>query len=146
VKVATAEVVSNASGTRKPVAARRASATVSRAGGIAANPAMNQEWGNKTLKDEPVIKGNLRGYVVYGATMDPDSRSTHFFINLVDNSEALDSQGFAAFGEVIDGMDVVDKLAYCEYRDQRALAHQNGMDRFKKQFPDADYILRAYIR
>ena len=114
--------------------------------GIAANPAMNQEWGNKTLKDEPVIKGNLRGYVVYGATMDPDSRSTHFFINLVDNSEALDSQGFAAFGEVIDGMDVVDKLAYCEYRDQRALAHQNGMDRFKKQFPDADYILRAYIR
>ena len=114
--------------------------------GIAADPAMNQKWEEKTIKDEPVVKGNARGTVVYGKTGLPDSRSTHIFINFVDNSSKLDGQGFSAFGEVIEGMDVADKLFACEFRDQGALAASGGLDKFKTQFQNADYIVRAYIK
>jgi cyclophilin family peptidyl-prolyl cis-trans isomerase len=43
--------------------------------------------------------------------MGPDTRSTEVFINLGDNSARNDGEaGFAPFGVVVDGMDVVDKL------------------------------------
>jgi peptidyl-prolyl cis-trans isomerase A (cyclophilin A) len=41
---------------------------------------------------------------------DPDSAQNQFYINLVDNN-SLDSGRYAVFGKVIDGMDVVDKIA-----------------------------------
>ncbi len=61
---------------------------------------------------------NLRGTVAMAHGDDPKSTMAEFFINLADNA-ALDHQandttnktGFAVFGEVIGGMDVVDKIA-----------------------------------
>jgi cyclophilin family peptidyl-prolyl cis-trans isomerase len=48
-------------------------------------------------------------------TNDPDSATSQFFINLVDNRRGLDprpgSAGYAVFGRVIGGMDVVDAIA-----------------------------------
>jgi cyclophilin family peptidyl-prolyl cis-trans isomerase len=59
---------------------------------------------------------NTRGTVALARTSDPDSATSQFFINLVDNA-ALDHRGkdmrgwgYAVFGEVIAGMDVVDKI------------------------------------
>ncbi|MCK5145227.1 peptidylprolyl isomerase [bacterium] len=58
---------------------------------------------------------NLRGTLSYGRTNAPHSATSHFFINHADNPN-LDYQGpqhwgYAVFGKVISGMDVVDKIA-----------------------------------
>ena len=56
---------------------------------------------------------NLRGTLAMARTNDPNSATSQFFINVVDNA-ALDPKpggaGYAVFGEVIAGMDVVDKI------------------------------------
>ncbi len=58
---------------------------------------------------------NDRGTIAMARTAAPDSATSQFFINLVNN-EALnrpmpDGYGYAVFGKVIGGMDVVDKIA-----------------------------------
>jgi cyclophilin family peptidyl-prolyl cis-trans isomerase len=114
--------------------------------GIAADPKLNEEWGEKTIKDEPVVRGNQPGFVAFGKTGEPNSRSTHIYINLVDNSERLDKQGFACFARVARGMDVAQKLCRCEYDDQWGLMQEGGLDKFKAQFPEGDYIVKAYVK
>ncbi|HEY1376916.1 MAG TPA: peptidylprolyl isomerase [Gemmataceae bacterium] len=54
---------------------------------------------------------NTRGTIAMARTDDPDSATAQFFINIADNSR-LDHYrgGYAVFGKVIDGMDVVDKI------------------------------------
>jgi peptidyl-prolyl cis-trans isomerase A (cyclophilin A) len=54
---------------------------------------------------------NLRGTLAMARTADPNSATAQFFINVVDN-RPLDSYGggYAVFGRVIAGMDVVDKI------------------------------------
>ena len=56
---------------------------------------------------------NLRGTIAMARTSDPHSANAQFFINVDDNT-ALDPRsdrwGYAVFGYVIDGMDVVDKI------------------------------------
>jgi peptidyl-prolyl cis-trans isomerase A (cyclophilin A) len=59
---------------------------------------------------------NLRGTVAMARTMVPDSATAQFFINLKDNAfldaaNARDGQGYAVFGKVVSGMDVVDRIA-----------------------------------
>ena len=60
---------------------------------------------------------NLRGTIAMARTMVPDSATSQFFINLVDNG-FLDykgpdprTYGYAVFGKVTDGMEVVDRIA-----------------------------------
>lgn len=58
---------------------------------------------------------NTRGTIAMARTNDPHSASSQFFINLVDNA-FLDYRGeaqwgYAVFGKVVEGMDVVDKIA-----------------------------------
>ena len=58
---------------------------------------------------------NLRGTVAMARTSDPNSATSQFFINVVDNAfldadNARDGQGYAVFGKVIEGMEVVDKI------------------------------------
>ncbi|MCB1220221.1 MAG: peptidylprolyl isomerase [Planctomycetales bacterium] len=114
--------------------------------GVAADPEMNTKWSNKTIQDEPVVVGNKRGFVAFGKSQMPNSRSTHIFINFTDNSSALNPQGFACFAQVVEGMEIADGLFKCEFRDQGALQNVGGLDAFKARFPDADFIKRAYIR
>ena len=60
---------------------------------------------------------NKRGTLAMARTPDPDSASSQFFINYVDNgflnykSPTPSGWGYAVFGEVVEGMDVVDKMA-----------------------------------
>lgn len=114
--------------------------------GIAADPALNAAWGEKTIQDEPVKQGNQPGYVAFGKSGAPNSRSTHIFINLADNTQALDPQGFACFAKVIEGMDIALSLYKAEYQDQMGLAQPGGLDTFKQMYPQADYIKKAYVR
>jgi peptidyl-prolyl cis-trans isomerase A (cyclophilin A) len=58
---------------------------------------------------------NQRGTIAMARTMDPNSATAQFFINLQDNAfldapNAPDRQGYAVFGRVVSGMDVVDKI------------------------------------
>ncbi len=59
---------------------------------------------------------NLRGAVAMARTSDPDSATSQFFVNVVDNSSKLDPgaatgpDGYTVFGTVLSGMDVVDKI------------------------------------
>ena len=58
---------------------------------------------------------NQRGTVAMARTMVPDSATAQFFINLSDNTfldaaNARDGNGYAVFGRVVEGMDVVDKI------------------------------------
>lgn len=114
--------------------------------GIAADPVMTAKWQNKTIMDDPVVQGNKPGYVAFGKTGAPNSRSTHIFINYADNSMSLDPQGFACFAQVVEGMDVANKLFRAEFADQAALSAPGGLDAFRKMFPEADYIKKAYVR
>ena len=57
---------------------------------------------------------NLRGTIAMARTNDPDSATSQFFINTVDNTFLNAGQstaaGYAVFGKVIEGMDVVDQI------------------------------------
>ena len=58
---------------------------------------------------------NERGTIAMARTMDPNSATAQFFINVKDNEflnadKARDGNGYAVFGKVISGMDVVDKI------------------------------------
>ena len=79
---------------------------------------MNQKDTREPIRNEAMngLK-NRRGTIAMARTMVVDSATSQFFINLVDN-DFLDFQaptqqgfGYAVFGEVTDGMDVVDRIA-----------------------------------
>jgi len=58
---------------------------------------------------------NVRGAVAMARTSVPDSATSQFFINVVDNAfldaaNARDGHGYAVFGRVVEGMDVVDQI------------------------------------
>ncbi|CDG22837.1 Peptidyl-prolyl cis-trans isomerase A [Xenorhabdus poinarii G6] len=57
---------------------------------------------------------NLRGTIAMARTADKDSATSQFFINVTDNAFLDHGQrdfGYAVFGKVVKGMDVVDKIA-----------------------------------
>jgi peptidyl-prolyl cis-trans isomerase A (cyclophilin A) len=58
---------------------------------------------------------NVRGTLAMARTMDPNSATAQFFINVKDNgfldaAQSPDGNGYAVFGKVVSGMDVVDKI------------------------------------
>ncbi|WP_336368225.1 peptidylprolyl isomerase [Marinobacter sp. C2H3] len=60
---------------------------------------------------------NLRGTIAMARTNDPDSATSQFFINLVNNdflNAGVRGAGYAVFGKVVDGMGVVDAIAKVE--------------------------------
>src|SRR5690348_6909338 len=75
--------------------------------GINAKPAVSAAWQRATIADDPVNQSNKRGSLTF-ATAGPNTRTTQIFINLGDNGP-LDQQGFSPFGQVVEGMEVVDK-------------------------------------
>lgn len=118
--------------------------------GINAKPAINKVWDKATITDDPVTQSNKRGYVSF-ATAGPNTRTTQVFINFGDNSR-LDGQGFAPFGMVTEGMDVVDKL-YSGYGEGAPGGSGPAQDRIQgegkayldKNFPQLDSIKTAVI-
>jgi len=112
--------------------------------GLPADPNVGRAWSNATFRDDPVKQSNKRGYLVF-ATAGANTRTTQLFINLKDNA-FLDGQGFAPFGEVVEGMELVDGIysAYGESPDQGAITNQ-GNAYLRRNFPNLDYIKTATI-
>lgn len=113
--------------------------------GAAGDPAVTKKW-DVTIPDDPVKGSNTRGTVTFAATGQPNSRTTHMFINLADNAR-LDAMGFAPIGRVTAGMDAVDHIysGYGEQPDQSQIgAHGNAY--LEKSFPKLDYIKSASIQ
>ncbi len=110
---------------------------------------MNQ-WRKFTIPDEPVRLKNLRGTLSFART-GPQTRDLEVFINL-QNNPVLDTlqqdgvTGFPAFGQVVSGMDVVDKL-YSGYAEKPMQDGRLYTDRgaFRKKFNRLDGIIKAYI-
>lgn len=107
--------------------------------GINGDPEI-QSKNRQTIKDDPLVASNRRGFMTYAKTGAPNSRSTQLFINFGDNS-FLDNQGFSPFGTVTKGMEVVDKInsEYGESPNQGSI-QARGNEYLKEAFPNLDYI------
>ncbi len=112
--------------------------------GAAADAAVTKKW-DVTIPDDPVKASNTRGTVTFAAAQEPNSRTTHLFINLGDDAR-LDAMGFAPIGRVTSGMRAVDGIysGYGEEPDQTLIAAQ-GNAYLEKAFPRLDYIKSARI-
>ncbi|MGA2901069.1 MAG: peptidylprolyl isomerase, partial [Candidatus Acidiferrales bacterium] len=117
--------------------------------GLTGSPAVNKAWENANIKDDPVTQTNAEGTITFAQTTVPNSRSTQVFINLVNNA-GLDhsGQGFAPFGQITSGMDVVKNL-YGGYQEaptnhQEEITNE-GNAYLEKNFPKLDSIKSAKI-
>lgn len=118
--------------------------------GIHGDPAVNAVWREQRITDDPVSQSNLCSYISY-AKAGANSRTTQVFINIVNNA-GLDGSGFAPFGRVTEGMDVVDAL-YAGYGDgppsgsgpSQSRIQTEGNDYLFCQYPSLDFILQATI-
>jgi peptidyl-prolyl cis-trans isomerase A (cyclophilin A) len=119
-------------------------------GGIHGNPTIAKAWMSARIQDDPVKQSNKRGFVTF-ATGGPNTRTTQFFVNFRDNA-GLDKQGFAPFGEVTTGMNVVDRL-YNGYGEgapsgkgpNQGRVQGEGNVYLNKDFPRLDFIKAATI-
>ena len=119
--------------------------------GISGDPAISSVWRSAQIPPDKVKQQNRRGYITFAMAGSPDTRTTQVFINFADNTN-LDSQGFAPFGRVTSGMNVVDKLfsGYGEGAPSGRGPNQGriqaeGNAYLEKEFPKLDYIKSATI-
>jgi peptidyl-prolyl cis-trans isomerase A (cyclophilin A) len=119
--------------------------------GINGDPQINTVWRQSRIQDDPVVESNKRGYVSFAKATEPNSRTTQVFINYRDNSQ-LDATGFAPFGKVVVGIDVVESLYY-EYGEGAPKGNGPVQSRIQlegnaylaKEFPKLDLIKSATI-
>jgi homoserine O-acetyltransferase len=119
--------------------------------GIAGDPTLAAVWRSESMPDDPVRQSNTRGFVAYAMT-GPDARTTQVYIVTGDRSRQ-DKDGFAPFGKVTEGMDVVDQL-YSGYGEgagggmrggKQAKIFEGGNAYMDATFPKLDKLLRASI-
>jgi peptidyl-prolyl cis-trans isomerase A (cyclophilin A) len=119
--------------------------------GLHGNPVISALWRNSRIPPDKVTQSNRRGFVTFAMGASPDTRTTQVFINFVNNAR-LDAMGFAPFGEVTSGMDVVDKI-YTGYGEGAPRGKGPAQPRIQaegnaylmKEFPRLDYIKTATI-
>jgi peptidyl-prolyl cis-trans isomerase A (cyclophilin A) len=113
--------------------------------GLNGDPDVQRAWQAAPMRDDPVAQKNARGFVSFTTENRPQSRFTQIFINTADNSY-LDKDGFAPFGQVMAGMEVVDKLyGYPREKepDQRRILRDGN--EYLKEFPQLDFVKKATI-
>lgn len=112
---------------------------------------MTAVWKKQTIPDDRARQSNQLGCVAFAMT-GPNTRSTQVYINLADNSR-LDSQGFAVFGKVSEGMANVERI-YSGYGEnagggmrggKQGPVESGGNEYLMREFPKLDYIIRARI-
>ena len=119
--------------------------------GLSGDPAVNAVWYERTIPDDPPGQQHLRGRVFF-AMRGPDDRTTQAVISLQDNPDYYE-QGFVPFGEIVEGMDVVDSL-YAAYGESAGGGMRGGNQgrivtegnaHLDADFPLLDRIHRAVI-
>jgi cyclophilin family peptidyl-prolyl cis-trans isomerase len=119
--------------------------------GLSGDAAVTAAWKHQSIPDDPVRESNVRGTLAFAMT-GVDTRATQVYINLADNSQ-LDAQGFAPFGRVIAGMDVVDRF-YSGYGESAGGGMRGGKQGnieaggnayLAREFPALDYIKMATL-
>jgi homoserine O-acetyltransferase len=119
--------------------------------GIAGDPAIAQVWRSQSFPDDPVKASNIRGSFAFAMT-GPDARTTQIYINTSDQL-GQDAQGFAPFGKVTEGMEIVDQL-YSGYGERsgggmragkQAKLFEEGNAYLHREFPNLDKLLRARV-
>jgi peptidyl-prolyl cis-trans isomerase A (cyclophilin A) len=115
--------------------------------GLNAKPEETAKWAGAELQDDPVMQPNVKGTISF-ASHGPNSRTTQVFINLGDNSGSLDPQGFAVFGRVTQGMDLVEQF-YAGYgsaaQEKQELITLQGNAFLLENFPKLDFIQKATV-
>ena len=116
--------------------------------GMHGDPAANKKAEENRILDDRVKVSNKRGTVTF-ATSGPNARTTQVFINLSDNTMLDDRpDNFAPFGEVVEGMDVVESFnaEYGEQASNRQPDIAAGGNKFLDEaFPGLDSIVMAKI-
>lgn len=118
--------------------------------GINGDPEVSAVWREQKIQDDPNKEKNTRGRVTF-AMAGPNTRTSQLFINFDDNT-FLDTQGFSPFGEVVEGMDVVDQL-YADYGEgaprgngpDQGRIQQEGNAYLNAEFPRLDNIINAEV-
>ncbi len=118
--------------------------------GLHGSPEVNRKWRAANIEDDPVKQSNKRGFVSF-AMAGKGSRTSQVFINYVDNGR-LDGMGFSPFGQVVEGMEVVDSL-YKGYGEgaprgqgpDQGRIQMEGNAYLDKDFPQLDRILSATL-
>ncbi len=119
--------------------------------GLKGDPASDRYWSSMYIPDDPVTQNNKRGSLSF-AMAGSATRTTQVFINLADNFR-LDGMGFAPFGRVVSGMEVVDQL-FKGYGDappsgvgpEQSRLRDEGNEYLDRYFPRLDHIKEARIR
>lgn len=109
--------------------------------GINGDPAVQRQWRQDVLKDDPVVETNAYGTLTY-ATSGPNSRTTQLFINTNRGGNGgLDRQGFAPIGKIVSGMEYVMRIND-EYREKpnQGMIQRNGNEYLNREFPRLSYI------
>ncbi len=118
--------------------------------GLHGSPFVALAWAKQPIEDDLPARSNLRGTMSF-AMSGPNSRTTQVFINFADNTE-LDGQGFAPVGQVVEGMDVVDRI-YAGYGETVPQGRgpaprfiiQGGTEWLQREYPQLDYVRWAAI-
>jgi len=118
--------------------------------GLPGDPVVAAKWNGATIPDDPVTQSNLRGFVTF-AMAGPSSRTTQIFIDY-NNHPRLDATGFAPFGKVVTGMEVVDAL-YKGYGEGPPGGHGPSQERIQNEgnayldaeFPKLDRVLKTEV-
>jgi homoserine O-acetyltransferase len=120
--------------------------------GIPGDPRLARAWRHATIPDDTVRSSNERGTLAYAFTT-AGTRATQIFVNLRDN-KGYDAEGFAPFGRVVSGMEVVDSL-YSDYGEASGggmrAGHQDplfteGNAWLDRNFPKLDSIVSARLQ
>lgn len=120
--------------------------------GLHGDPAVNAAWLDRQIPDDPGRGSNLRGTLAFAKTPEANTRNTQIYINLGDNTRN-DTEPFAIFGSVVEGMDVLDQL-YSGYGEESGSGMrqgrqgpivQGGNEYLDREFPLLDRLIRARI-
>lgn len=120
--------------------------------GLHKDPRVIMAWKDQRMPDDSARVSNLRGTMAYAMLTTPNTRTVQIYINLADNTR-LDAEGFAPFGKIVEGVEVIDKL-YAGYDENAGggmrAGNQGPIERegnawLERNFPKLDYITKVTL-